>query len=329
MSQLNLEMLRFIDDFIAKNPTMLFAKMQKTYQQIDVPAAPETLTEETALEWRRTYYRTHFWDFVDLTDSRLLFTPALEPKIKDFFEKILKSEPTDTIVKYTDVLLEKSQADSIMYRYLVEWTSLYFQETQIMDYDAVFVHIAKKNQLQGKCRWMSKNTVEIYRKRVQELEKTLIGVAVPELIMHDTTLLVAHSTREMTKPYIILWFYDPQCHTCLEESGKLQHLYDSLEVAGRRNFDVYAVASNYDDNKIWKNYLRQHNYPWTQVGGKEANYDYLDFFNLAAYPSMFIIDRNHRIIANRRISIADIPAYLKMWENKTSFPTSNKQKQPQ
>jgi hypothetical protein len=318
MSDLNKEMVSFIDDMIVKYPDMLFSKMQKVYRQIDIPNAPEELNKEDGLEWQRWYYRTHYWDNVDLTDGRLIFTPAFEPKMKDYFDKMLKYMELDSIIKYTDVMLEKSSRDSLMYRFMVDWTSRFFQEDQIMGHDAVFVHIVKNNQLKGKCPWMDEDLISRYQKRVSRLENILIGQTVPELIMHDTTMLddARHmfSTHRMPKPYVILWFYDPTCHTCKTESDKLKKLYDSLETAGTRNFYVYAVAGNYDDISVWKKYVKEHNYKWVQVGGNVANYDYLTHFDVNGYPVMMIMDKDHKIIANRRIEIAAIPDYIQQWE---------------
>ncbi|MDR1346132.1 MAG: DUF5106 domain-containing protein [Bacteroidales bacterium] len=318
MTDLNKEMVAFIDNMIAQYPNMLFSKMQKIYKQIDIPNAPEMLDKEEGLEWQRCYYRTHYWDNVDLTDGRLIFTPAFEPKMKDYFDKMLKYMEVDSIIRYTDILLEKSSHDSLMSRFMIDWTSRFFQEDQIMGHDAVFVHIVKNNQLKGKCPWMDEDLISRYEKRVTRLENILIGQPVPELVMHDTTMLddARHmfSTHRMSKPYVILWFYDPNCHTCKTESGKLQKLYDSLETAGTRNFDVYSVAGNYDDINAWKKYVKEHNYKWTQVGGNVANYDYLTHFDLNGYPGMFIMDKEHKLIANRRIEIAAIPEYIQQWE---------------
>jgi len=330
MTDLNKEMVDFIDNMINQYPDMLFSKMQKVYKQVDIPNAPEGLDKEQGLEWQRLYYRNHYWDNVDLTDGRLVFTPAFEPKMKDYFDKMLKYMEVDSIIKYVDIILEKSSHDSLMFRFMVDWTSRFFQEDQIMGHDAVFVHIVKQNQLKGKCPWMDEDLLSRYQKRVSRLENILIGQFIPELVMHDTTMIddARHmfSTHHLQKPYVILWFYDPSCHTCKTESAKLQKLYDSLETTGTRNFDVYAVAGNYEDINVWKKYVKEHHYKWIQVGGNVANYDYLTHFDINGYPGMFIIDKDHKIIANRRIEIAAIPEYIQQWERMQQYLREREEK---
>jgi peroxiredoxin len=126
-----------------------------------------------------------------------------------------------------------------------------------------------------------------------------------------------HSSYRLPKPYVILWFYDPDCPTCKKESKKLRALYDSLQNIGKRNFDVYAVANDADIDR-WKKYVKENNYPWINVGGNKANVDYLDAYNIyeSGNPAMFILNEKREIILNRRIEMSTIPDFLEQYEKR-------------
>jgi len=317
LANINNEMSEFIDDLINRNPDFLFSKMQKSYKAVDIPEYKTEVGEPDYVK-QAAYYRLHYWDNVDLADHRFIFLPSFDPKMKDYFLKLLYHQEADTINKYIDIFLQKTGKDTFMYHYCTDWLSYQFETSKVIGHDAVFCHIAKTNQLAGKCYWLDEDVLDLYRKRTQRLEPILIGKIAPELIIPDTTMpedmTQWHSSYKMEKPYTILWFYDPDCPTCKQESKKLRVVYDSLQTIGKRNFDVYAIADGKDIDR-WKKYVKENNYLWLNVGGNKGNLDYLEHFNIMSNPAMFIMDnKDHTIILNKRIEMSNIPQFLEEYE---------------
>ena len=317
LTHINNEMTVFINDLIDRNPDFLFSKMQKSYKAVDIP---EYKTEDGEPDYikQAAYYRLHYWDNVDLADHRFIYIPSFDPKMKDYFLKLLYHQETDTINRYIDIFLKKTEKDTFMYHYCTDWLSRQFETSKVIGHDAVFYHIAKTNQLAGKCYWLDEDVLALYQKRTKRLEPILIGKIAPELIIPDTTMTEDmtkwYSSYKMEKPYIILWFYDPNCPTCKQESKKLREVYDSLQAISKRNFDVYAIASGSDIDR-WKKYVKENNYPWLNVGGNKGNLDYLEYFNIMSNPAMFIMDnKDHSIILNKRIEMSNIPQFLEEYE---------------
>lgn len=316
IDEVNQEMELFINELIEAHPDYLFSKMQKAYKMIDVPAPPVKEDGTIDSNFQAIYYRTHYWDNIDISDSRLLYTPALEPKINEYFTKVLFYQEPDTISKYVDRVLSRAEKDSVSYRFFLEWLSYKFESSKILGHDAVFVHIVKNNQLKNKATWMDEDLLRKYEKRVKNIEPILIGKTAVELIIPDTTqsddFTHWYSSYGFSKPYVILWFYDPDCPTCTKETIKMKHLYDSLETAGVRNFDIYGIAAEKDIER-WKKYLKEKQLPWLNVGGMKANVDYMSAYNIyeTGTPSMFIMDnRTKKIILNRRIDMEQVPEFL-------------------
>lgn len=321
MKDLNEEMDTYIKDLIAANPSYLFSKMQNSYQTIEIPDPPVRPDGTIDSNFQLTYFLTHYWDNIDLGDSRLIFTPLLEPKMKDYFTHWLQYQSPDTINKYVDLTIAKTERDTLMYHFFIDWLSYNYETSKLLGHDGVFVHIVKENHMKGKCTWMDEDLLRKYEKRVKHLDPILIGKIAPELVIPDTTLTDDytkwHSSYRLPKKYVILWFYDPDCPHCKKESKKLRAVYDSLENIGQRNFDVYAVANDADTDR-WKKYVKENNYPWINVGGNKGNIDYLDAFNIyeSGNPAMFIMNEKHEIILNRRIEMNTIPEFLMQYEKR-------------
>ena len=312
LDNLDKEMKAYINELIQRNPDYLFSKLQKGYQQIEIPEPPVKSDGTIDSLFQIIYYRTHYWDNIDLSDSRMIYLPVLEPKYNDYIKKVLLYVETDTLIKYVDMFLEKTKVDSFMYRYFLDRLTTDFQGNNI-GYDAVFVHLVKENHLKGKTPWIDSDLMGKYKNRALELEKILIGRKAPELIMPDTTGQRWISSHQPPYKYVILWFYDPTCQTCKKESAKLKHLYDSLTNAGTRNFEVYGIGNDKDTER-WKKYVREQQFKWINVGGNTANIDYRDEYNVISNPTMFILDENREIILNKRIEIEMIPLFLEQYE---------------
>ena len=311
LNSLQTEINRFTLDMIDRNPDFLFSKVQKSSLPVNIP---ESVLKSDTLT-RNIYYRDHYWDNVDLGDSRLIPFQILENKYQDYFFQVLRYAGTDTLIKYVDRFLQKTENDSNMYRHFLDKLTYDFQVSKVLGHDAVFVHIAKNNHLKDKAYWLDEFMIAKYEKRVKNLEPVLIGSQAAELIIPDTSGQRWISSHTLPEKYILLWFYDPTCVTCKAESENLRTLYDSLTRAGTRNFEVYAVGNDIDIER-WKRYVKENNYPWIQVGGPVANIDYMAAYNIyeSGTPSLFILNGNREIILNRRIEIKQIPGFLHRYE---------------
>jgi len=309
MKEIDAEMEQFITELIDANPNFLFSKMQKSFREIEIPEAPANADGSIDSSFRAVYYRTHYWENFDLTDRRFLFLPSYDPKLTNYFKKILWFQERDTITKYMDLMLDKTRPDSLMFRYLIEFLSREFETSKIIDHDAIFVHLVNNNQLAGKCIWMDEDLIKKYKQRIEDIEPMLIGKKSVEMIIPDTSQTKWYSSYNLPKKYRILWFYDHKCSHCQKDSKELKAVYDSLASIGELNFDVYAVNQT-EDIAGWKKYIRENNYSWINVGGTTGNVDWKKEYHILQNPQFYIINQDKNIILNKNIPKDMIPKFL-------------------
>jgi len=313
MQNIHKVMEQFIADLIEKNPTYLFSKLQKSYREIKIPDPPVYADGSIDSSFQIAYYRTHYWDNFDLTDRRFIFLPSYEPKLNDYFKKLLWHQEVDTINKYMDLMLAKTFPDSLMYRFLIEYLTTEFDQSKILGHDGVLVHLCRNNQLAGKCTWIDDDYLKKIQIRIEDLEPVLIGKKSIEMVLPDTSQTDDtrkwFSSYNMPKKYRILWFYDQTCHTCMKESKSLKAVHDSLANIGQLNFDVYAVNKT-DDIDRWKKYITDNGFTWINVGGTKGNIDWTVAYHIKSNPQFYIINQNKTIILNRDIPKDMIPLFL-------------------
>lgn len=310
---LNMEMQGYTYQMIENHPDMLFAKMQKAMLTVEVPLNNQ-ISDPAELEaYQRSYYIKHYWDNFDFQDERLLFIPIIYERADNYILEYLFYLDNDTIINLVDDLIGKCSKNPTLYYFFIERLTHDFSYNLLPDHDLVYMYLMRKYCLRNDFQWRSEEERESAMRKMKGMEPFLKGKKSPELIMADTSGKKFFSTYHTQKEYTILWFIDPECELCAQESEKLREVYLEAERNGTRNFEVYSVGIDENVDR-WKHYVKEKNFPWINVGGKQANIDYIKAFNVLGNPWMMIIDADHNFILNRRIDAKEVPEFLRKIE---------------
>ena len=309
MEALSNEMIAFEADMMQKYSKYHFFQLQ---QMFNGPSVPDEVEDKAV------YYRTHYWDNIDLKDHSLVYTPDLFNKMNYYFFGVLYHADADTICRYADMLLQRIEGDTLMMRYFLDFIMpRYYKSTKNIGWDQVWCYLVRQYYLTGKCGFATPGEISNKRQTCEFLEKSLIGANGIELFMADTNQSDNAedwiSSHRFPEKYVILWFWDPDCHHCQEQTATLITLYNSLGEAGNRPFEVYAVGYESDVQK-WKNYVKKHNLPFVNVGGPNVNVDYQEAYNVHGAPTMIILNADRQIIMNKTLPTASILPFIEQYE---------------
>ncbi|MBR6903347.1 MAG: thioredoxin family protein, partial [Bacteroidales bacterium] len=111
------------------------------------------------------------------------------------------------------------------------------------------------------------------------VRKIAPGAQIPELTAYDIDGK-QHSTNEIQTKYTILWFWDPDCDHCQEQTPILHDLYQQR--ADELNFEVFAVEVN-DDYPRWKAFSEMNDLgDWINLSTSmgETSVDYIEYFDI-------------------------------------------------
>lgn len=288
--------------FIEENPNNLFAKAQKLTQEVEVPDEKPQQYQDS--NWQYQYYAEHYWDNCDFNDNAMIYTPVFAPRLAQYYENVIHPS-VDSIIKYTDILIEKSKNSYDIYKYIIWYTSNRFEQSKYLGHDAIFVHLIRTYYEKGLCPWIDETVLERMIDRANTLEPILLGKTAPWLIMPDVDGKF-HTNYDFTTDYTIMYFWDTDCGHCKVTTPKLLELYNRAKDS--LNFDVYAVCLT-SDSVEWKNYLAEKKLPWINVGNNKANIDFRDAYDINSSPKIFILDRNKKIIL-KNIGIEEVEDFL-------------------
>lgn len=303
------EVSAYMNKEISLNQGTFYAKFLKGLQDPEIPDfdAPEGTANPDSVIQARTYYyyKEHYFDNIDLQDGRFLRTPYFAQKLETFIDRLVIQVP-DSVVNEGIKLIEKARGNEEMFRFLVQFMFNHANESKIMGMDAAMVAFAEKYYLTGEATWADKEFLDKLETRVREMKPTLIGNKAQELRMESLEGQV-YSLHELNAEIMILAFFEPSCGHCKKEIPKLyREVFEPYRDKGVQVFAVYTMA----DREEWTNFINEHElYDWINVYDPYHQTHFRDFYDIKTTPSIYILDRNKKIIA-KKLDVDQMPGFL-------------------
>jgi thiol-disulfide isomerase/thioredoxin len=292
---LNAEVKKYIADLIEAHPGSFVSAFLTSMKEPDIPPAPQLSDGKTDSTFSYRYYKAHFWDNTNLNDDRLVRTPLLHSKVEQYLTRLTPPQP-DSVIQAVDYLFSMAGDNIETFKYLMWYLTVKFESSEIMGYDAIFVHLVNKYYNDPKMSWMNKTVKENLEKRAAVLQPILIGKPAPEMILYDT-LQRPVSLHKVNADYTLVYFWDPDCSHCKKETPLLKDFYTKNK--DLLNLEVYAVCMD-TSWKDMKNYIIRNQTSWINVNGfYSITEDFREIYDVHSSPVMYLLDKNKVIVAKR------------------------------
>lgn len=261
------------------------------------PEIPKSVTKKGGSSAEKYYYKEHFFDNIDFSDSRLLRSPVLHNKLDVFFKSTVY-QFEDSIHFEMEKILSQTNINIEIYKYILVYLINLAETTYSINTDELFVSIADKYFIGKPELWGDNNFLLNLKKRTDKLRPTLIGEKAPEILMQSYTGNNI-SMFEIEADFTILYFWDPDCDHCREETPKLNDVYKKFDNDKVKIFAVY-IGENYP---LWSEFIKNNdlNY-WMNVYDPFNTSNYKTYYDLTITPLVILLDKDKRIIA-KKISV--------------------------
>lgn len=287
----------FHDDYMSKYPNHLLTKILKGFQNVKIPENPNP--KDSMYEFN--YFRNHFWDNIDFTESGLIRAPQgmLIRKLNEFMDRLTFQEP-DSLVSSVDMVISKTVPYTETQKYFIQHLTNKYQEKKLMCMDNVTIHMINKYYCDGDAWWYDDTAGR--RKMCEEAKRalpTMCGKIAPNLRIADTAGIYKELYKNLGE-FTILFFYDPTCGHCKQVIPIVNQVFQKHKKNGIR---VYAISTEgkYDE---WRKMMRDKPelHEWVNVCKTDLYYPwpYLRYdYNIQANPTIFILDKDARIIGKK------------------------------
>ena len=309
--QIDNEVLKYREDFLKRNKNIFFSKIITATIDPIIPDSPLNKDGKTDENFPFRYYKKHFWDNMDFSDSRILRTPLFFSKMEQYLDKMTAQSP-DSIIISANTLVEKSKASFEIFKYVVSHITSKYERSKIMGMDAVFVNMVEKYYITKMCTWVDEEQLKKIIERAEKIAPNLIGKTASEFtdiygraFMKDLNGKF-HTLGSIKADYTLLVFYGPTCGHCKTEIPKIKNTLDSL-INLKYNIKTFAVATEFDIEE-WKKFIKeQKTENWINVadishdkdGNPLASSDWRDKYDIYSTPVVYLLDEKKKILAKR------------------------------
>lgn len=314
LQQINKETMAYRQNVLKQYPNRFISALFRLMQEPVIPDAPLLANGKKDSLFAFRYYKLHYWDGVLFSDERLLFTPMFEPRLDNYFARLVSPEP-DSVKEEVNHFILYSRSNKTMFKYFVSKFTNDYANPKYMGQDAVFLDLFDKYYQTNQVDWLTDVQRQQINNRAYSLMANQLGEPAADLQLLDTT---DHSKSLYTvkAPLTVVVFWDPDCGHCQQEVPKLDSLFESKWK--KQGIQIYAVLVDTvktDVAKItpvkanWMKYIREHHLEdWINVyetpqmkaedvAAKRANYRQL--FDVYQTPTLYLLDEQKRIVGKK------------------------------
>jgi len=238
------------------------------------------------------YYREHYFDSVDLTDTMILYTPVVPSKVLNFLalylkQGVSKEQQEENFIAAVDGLMQHMSKEKKIQEQVINYLIDGFQ---MYGFEKVMTYLVENYVLENSCVGDQKE--EELRKRIEGFKKMAIGNTVNDFTLFDrdgNEVRLSNAGAE----YTVLFFWASWCPHCGDAIGDMKNLYEE----NKGKIEIIGVSVD-SDGTAWLQALNDKQMAWPNVAelqgwdGKTVN-DYYVY----ATPTFFLIDKNLAIVA--------------------------------
>lgn len=315
LDKINKDVITYIDKLRNENKGLFFTKFLTALKEVEVPDAPRDANGKiTDSTFQYRYYKRHYFDNFDYTDPSLLRTPFYDKKVNDYIEKVVPQIP-DSINKELDILLTHAKPNEEVFRFLLVTFFNHFANSQIMGFDAVFVHLSEKYYIPY-ATWSDKEYIDKLKKEIAKRKPTLLGNITPNLklveLPADHFIAAEKDTALKSNPYVgntlnihdvqakftVIAFWEADCSHCKKAIPQLHTLYEELKNKGVKVVAIHTISS-VEGKRKWIDFVNEHSlYDWVNAWSPYS-LDYKDIYDVYTTPVIVVVDENKKIIAKK------------------------------
>lgn len=307
ITALDKEVKSYWDKLIADYPGTFLSTLIRALKPIEFPDfnVPDDAPNADSLRWVKSYSynQKHYFDNIDLTDSRLIRTPFFHSRLDMYLDRFLLPI-SDTVILYTDMIIDQTRSNPEMFQFMISHLFSKYQNSAIMGMDAVFVHLAEKYYLSGDAYWISESIKKRIADRIADLKPNLIGQIAPNITLNDINNLKIdlHSVKAKVT---VLYFWEPNCSHCKKVTPQLKEIYQKYKDKGIEVFAVYTQ----NEQSVWKDYVNKNELTWINVWDPVRISNYHKLYDIYSTPIIYILNSEKRIVA-KRIGIESVERFI-------------------
>lgn len=280
------------------------ASTPKTFQMIDVPM---TISEPGQ---RADYLANHYWDRFNFSDTAYIDLPEVTEQALSNFINIL-NYTTDPDVSRGAIrkMLAKAEADSAMFAYFFKLYDKYlYDPNSPMRNEEYYIPVLETVVA-------SDQISDVEKIRPQHQLTLALKNRVGQKAADFKYTLASGATGRLygvKSPYVILFFYNPDCEMCKEVHHQLTSSPVISEMEKKKQLKIVALYPD-EDLAAWKKHLPEIPSHWINGYDKELTMRNEKTYDLKAIPTLYLLDKDKKVLL-KDVTFPQLQGYLEQMQ---------------
>ena len=274
----------FIVEIAQRRPDLFAGRLIDAFRSVVIP-------KDFKGQQRMDFLKLHFFEKAPIDDPQLLHAPVYSRKIIEYLmlfrsQDYSFSEQEDAFIEAVDIIMANVSGDPDLRTFAVEYLLEGFRSFGM---ERVEIYIVD-TYVDETC---ITDAVELAQQRVEGYRKMEEGQIAEDILIRSSDRKMVRLS-EVDADYTLVLFWATYCEHCIQMMPDLREWYLHEKPD---NMEVFSVSIDTSKSE-WDRFLKAFESPWISTHepmgweGKSAA-DY----NVYATPTMFLLDRQRRIIA--------------------------------
>lgn len=277
----------------------------RTFEMVSVPSM---ITEP---EKRAEYLAQHYWDKFDFADTAYVHLPEVTEQAMSDYINVLQYASLEVVSNSLQQMMKRAEADSTVYAYFMGLYEKYlYDPNSPMRNEEFYIPV-----LQSVIA--SPLVDEVHKIRPAHLLELALKNRVGNPAT-DFTYTMANGQKgslyQVKSDYLLLFFYNPDCHACKEITDQLSASPLVREWLKENKLKVLAMYPD-EDLAAWEKHIPDMPAGWINSNDKSLSLKNDELYDLKAIPTLYLLDKEKKVIL-KDVTFQQFESYLSQIQTK-------------
>lgn len=276
----------------------------KTFEMVSVPSMITDPGE------RAKYLVEHYWDKFDFSDTTYVHLPEITEQAVSNYIDLMQYVTPPVASSSIKSMMHRATTDSTMFAHMADLYEKYlYDPNSPMRDESLYINVLEAI--------IAAPVLDDANKiRPAHLLELALKNRVGEPATDFTYTLAGGQTGTLYNvkaDYLVLFFYNPDCHACKEITGQLDSspIINSLQT--NKILKILAVYPD-EDLEAWRKHIPDVPSSWINSYDNTVSLKNDEIYDLKAIPTIYLLDKNKKVIL-KDVTFNQLESFLQMQTN--------------
>lgn len=276
----------------------------RTFEMVSVPSMITDPGE------RAKYLVEHYWDKFDFTDTTYVHLPEITEQAVSNYIDLMKYVAPEVASSSIKNMMHKADTDSVVFAHMASLYEKYlYDPNSPMRDESLYINVLESI--------LSTSVFDDVNKiRPAHLLELALKNRVGESATDFTYTLADGKTGTLYNvkaPYLLLFFYNPDCHACKEITGQIQASPLIEKLQKDKTLKILAVYPD-EDLEAWKKHIPDVPVSWINSYDESVSLKNDEIYDLKAIPTLYLLDKDKKVIL-KDVTFNQLEEFLQIQTN--------------